>query len=48
MVAVDDLTGHGKDGWRVVPVPPAQEVKISMLTQKPEAGPLMFLMEREF
>jgi hypothetical protein len=45
MVPVDDLSEHGADRWRVVPVPPAQEITQGLTG--PRAGPLMFLMERQ-
>lgn len=44
MVPADELNAYAADRWRVVPVPPAQE--ITMLLGQPKAGPLTFLMER--
>ncbi len=44
MVPLDELSEHGAERWRVVPVPPAQEITQGLTG--PKAGPLMFLMER--
>lgn len=44
MVSVDDLNDRATDRWRVVPVPPSQEITQGL--SGPRAGPLMFLMER--
>jgi hypothetical protein len=44
MVPVEELNDHGADRWRVVPVPPAQE--ITLVLGQPKAGPLTYLMER--
>jgi len=44
MVPVDELNAYAVDRWRVVPVPPSQEITQGL--SGPRAGPLMFLMER--
>lgn len=44
MVPMDELADRGAEGWRVIPVPPSQEVTVVLGQPKP--GPLMFLMER--
>jgi hypothetical protein len=45
MVPVDELNAYAIDRWRVVPVPPAQEITQGL--SGPRAGPLTFLMERQ-
>lgn len=45
MVPVGELTERGRDRWRVVPVPPAQQIKVTL--GQPQPGDLMFLMERK-
>ena len=44
MVGVDDLNEFARALWRVVPVPPSQEITQGLTG--PKAGPLTFLMER--
>ena len=44
-VALEDLNAHGADRWRVVAIPPSQEIKQGLAGITP--GPLMFLMERQ-
>lgn len=44
MVPAEELSERGAEGWRVIPVPPAQEVTQGLTG--PKVGPLMFLMER--
>lgn len=44
MVPVDELNAYGADRWRVVAVPPVQEVKVTL--GQPTPGALTFLMER--
>lgn len=45
MVPIDDLNAYARDRWRVVPVPPVQEVKVTLGQMAP--GPAVFLMERQ-
>jgi hypothetical protein len=45
LVPVHELSEHGADRWRVVPVPPSMEVKVVL--GQPQPGPMSFLMERQ-
>ena len=45
MVPFDELTAYGADRWRVVPIPPMQEIR--MILGQATPGLLTFLMERQ-
>jgi hypothetical protein len=45
MVPVDELNERARDRWRVIPLPPSQEITQGL--SGPRAGPLTFLMERK-